>query len=1019
MQSPAKGGFLTGGKMLVCESQGLQEYLKKTCVDKHGIWTALPFKPLAGLLMQCAYNLSPKDQRKDEKDNLYNPNNLVWAIYNLLPETEPNQKTEKTFSHASEMASLFFGYQIYRPKLINEWTDGKVYEIKDATGNFIKNEEWQRKLWSELTTKYGNENITCLYNSIESALKNPEIKKDFLPQQIFIFAPLAMAPIHLKTLTLLAASGCNVNLYVHQISKEYIGAHLSDKQIARNRKNAWANNKIIANENRLYWDLGNRLIANLGRSAQVFYEQILEYSDAVQEIEIEELETRNQKSEKTLLKQIQEDIINDNDAILNSQFSTFNLTFNSCFSPLREIEVLSDYILDLFANNKELTPADIAIVAPNIDIYASAIEMVFERYEMPYKIADRNVKKYDKTLQLLNMLFSLIGSRYEAPDVVALFEYSRFVQNMELDFNCRERLEKWVRENAIRHGLKKSGDIPDYSFESGFDQLAAGFFMISESGFSGAKEYCYPDIEGNSAYILGDFVLFVRSLEELEEKSKTKHTLKNWDSFLKENLQIFFDKRETGFNEDSDNPYQKVMDAWNSLRNEMKTGFGNESVSMDFSVLKNALQKKMESCAKKSYSLSGKISFSNIETLRSVPNEIICCIGMNSKEFPSQTPAKDISLMAAKPEQGDKDEANEDRLMFLETILSARKSLYISWVGQSEKNADELDPSSVVVMLLNNLKNQYGIDKEKIVVKHPLQPFSKRYSDYLFTYDNRWGECKTEHKNVWDTDFINKADEVNEKKDAEKRDIDALFRILSDSPKYFLKDVCNIELPEDIELLDGVEPFIVERGLDEWKLKDMILKKKDIEVAQLRGELPKGNFADKIIKFKEKQVKKMEELKEEGVETFIKPSRDKGKYRLWHWLQHLEHNRKEESVTHMILLTENGKEPIINKLEKISKADAEAELKRLWSLADELKIKMLPIFPDAAWKYCSKKDLKAAERDIFGNGYEEGIARYSSYAKKILGDASSFADIANMEKNFITYSDRLFEKYLEVNNAAV
>jgi len=255
-ESHAKGGFLSGGSLIVCESKGLQEYLQKTCADKYGIWTALPFKPLAGLLMQCAYNLSK--YKKDEKENIYNQHNLVWAIYALL------EGEKKTFTFASEVASLFFAYQIYRPELIEKWEKNEAYRIKEADENFIKNEKWQRELWQKLKKEYeGEQNIYQLYKSIEQELKNEK----FLPKQIFIFAPISIAPIHLSTLRLLP----NVNLYLLQISEEYIGDHLSDKKIASLRKKSWG-----VNEEELYWDLGNRLIANLGRCSQVFYEQILE-----------------------------------------------------------------------------------------------------------------------------------------------------------------------------------------------------------------------------------------------------------------------------------------------------------------------------------------------------------------------------------------------------------------------------------------------------------------------------------------------------------------------------------------------------------------------------------------------------------------------------------------------------------------------------------------------------------------------------------------------------------------------
>jgi len=950
--SHAKGGFLTGGNVIVCESKGLQEYLQKKCVDRHGIWTALPFKPLAGLLMQCAYNLSPKEHKKDENENIFNAKNLVWAIYKLLKDEK------KTFFFASEIASLFSAYQIYRPELIKKWNKGETYENPKADENFKNNEKWQRELWTELKAEYKNElDISQLYEFMESELKN---EKKNLPKQIFVFAPLSMAPIHLKTLNFLTQAGCKVNLYLHLISGKYIGDRL-----------------------------GNSLIANLGRSARILCEQI----------GWENLEPIDEPlSENSLLEKIQANIINDNNSPNNnnSQLSTLNsqlsITLNNCFSPLREIEVLCDYILDLFAN-KNLLPTDIAVVSPNIETYASTIEMVFGRYEIPYKIADRDLKKYDKTTQLLNLLLSQIGGRYEAADIVALFEYSKFVRSEELDSNDRERLEKWVRENAIRHGLESSAEPPNYSFESGLDQLAAGFFMISETGFSEAQEYCYPDIEGNSARILGDFVHFVRALEKIEEESKKEKLVEDWDTFFKENLQTFFGADETDFNEDRDNPYQKVIGAWDSLKKEMLIGFGGANMPVNFSVLKNALLKKMEAGTKNSYSLSGKVSFSNFESIRAVPHKVICCIGMNDKDFPRQTVSKEISIIAAEYRQGDKDTANEDRLMFLEIICSAKEALYISWIGQSEKTAEELEPSSVVVMFLKNLEEQYGVDKN-IVVKHPLQPFSGKYYDgTLSTYDNRWQSTARNSNNIWKWEIA--PDEAEE-----KRDIDELYKILSDVPKYFLKDVCNIELPEDTPLLENLEPFVVEKGLEEWKLADLILKERNIRIAKLRGELPNGKFADKSIENIKKEIEELKERTEGEIPgTFwIYPSKDKGKYRLRHWLYHLDLNLKEKVNTKIFLKDCTILLPGMEKAKEI--------LDKLWELKLELKKRMLPIFPDAAWEYKQTSDLSKAWQKLDS---------YSQYAKMAMKNAESFKDLG-IEEKFIEYSEKLFKDYSGVKN---
>ena len=984
-ESSGKGSFLTGGNIIICESPGLQEYIKKKCVDEHGgIWAGLSFKPLAGFLMRCSYSLAPKELKKDDKENVFDANNLVWAIYRLL------KGKQKIFSFASELASLFEAYQIYRGEIINKWNSGKTYLIKDADENFKNNEEFQRKLWTELKRANNDEqDIYQMYKYLETELKSDKTEKKFIPKRVFIFAPLSIAPVHYSALSHLSDAGCKINLYLLQISTEYIGTHLSDKKIARKRKEAWRNNKIL--DKNLYWDFGNRLIANLGRCAQVLYEQLGENNFEY---------INEQINAETLLGKIQANIINDsNEEIIAEKDNS--LTFSNCFSSLREIEVLSDYILNLFDNNKSLTAEDIAIVSPNIENYSTAIETVFSRYNIPYRIADRDIKKYDKTVQLSNMLFTLIGSRYEAPEIIDLFEYSRYVQKKKFEPNDRELLEKWLDENAVRYGIKRSAPKPDYSFESGLEQLAAGFFMISDNGFSDNGEYCYPDIEGNSACILGDLADFLHAIEIFDIESAKEQSIENWDVFFKDNLQIFFGEDTEDFNEDSDTPYQKIINAWDSLKKEMLIGFGQKNECVNFTSIKTALISKIEEKAKSFYTLNGRISCSNFETIRAVPHKIICCVGMNSREFPRQLMAREISLLQ-KYKQGDKDPANEDRLIFLETILNAREKLYISWIGQSEKSAEEIEPSSVVTILLKNLEEQYGINKQEqsetgnFTIKYPLQPFSKKTKK---SYDNRWYFNRSTIKdNIWKW-------EISADKNNEKGNINNLFMILSDAPKYFLRTVCNIKLPGSINLLNDTEPFTIEKGLEEWMLGDLILHNdnyiNEIKIQKLKGRLPSGNFADNIINKKIDYIKGMLAKIDPDIKTlFITTSKDKGHFRLKHWLQHLDYNLVYECYETEVILDE-----IKIRLPGISRSFAEKEVCKLWDMTNRLKIKLLPIFPNAAWEYfISDNNVTTAEKWIFGNSYN------SLYIQMAIKKAESFADLG-IENEFIECSNILFGNY--------
>src|SRR5262249_45349580 len=81
-----------------------------------------------------------------------------------------------------------------------------------------------------------------------------------------------------------------------------------------------------------------------------------------------------------------------------------------------------------------------------------------------------------------------------------------------------------------------------------------------------------------------------------------------------------------------------------------------------------------------------------------------------------------FDLMAAHPERGDRSRRDDDRYLFLEALLSARRCLYLSYVGRSIRDNASIPPSVVVGELLDAV--QRGFDGADLVTEHPLQPFS-------------------------------------------------------------------------------------------------------------------------------------------------------------------------------------------------------------------------------------------------------------------------------------------------------
>src|SRR5690606_16354948 len=88
--------------------------------------------------------------------------------------------------------------------------------------------------------------------------------------------------------------------------------------------------------------------------------------------------------------------------------------------------------------------------------------------------------------------------------------------------------------------------------------------------------------------------------------------------------------------------------------------------------------------------------------------------------------------------------------------LSARKQLYVSWVGRNIRDNSERVPSVLIGQLRDHLASGWRSANGQpllpaLTQEHPLQPFSAAYfanepgPDGLFTYSSEWREVHDEY----------------------------------------------------------------------------------------------------------------------------------------------------------------------------------------------------------------------------------------------------------------------------------
>jgi exodeoxyribonuclease V gamma subunit len=226
---------------------------------------------------------------------------------------------------------------------------------------------------------------------------------------------------------------------------------------------------------------------------------------------------------------------------------------------------------------------------------------------------------------------------------------------------------------------------------------------------------------------------------------------------------------------------------------------------------------------------AGGVTFCTLLPLRAIPFEVVCLLGMNDGDYPRPGSRFDFDLMAlpgqARP--GDRSRRDDDRQLMLDALLSARRVLYISWAGRSQRDNQEQPPSVLVSQLRDYLASGWGdgvVDRR--TTEHPLQPFSRRYfepvvdgaAQALFTYASEWRAAHTEPASPGRSTRA-----APEARNATAFTVQGLAAFLRNPVKAFFRHRLLITFDGLASGSEDDEPF-TDQGLDRWTWVDEILR---------------------------------------------------------------------------------------------------------------------------------------------------------------------------------------------------
>jgi exodeoxyribonuclease V gamma subunit len=853
----------------------MQRWVSMQLADHLGICANCSF-PFPNTFLQGIFKKIMPDLSESSP---WDPSVMTFTVMEILPEyiDQPGfQRLKaylrddtnhlKLFQLSNKIADLFDQYTIFRPEMVLAWQKGHPKNVSAH--------EWQAFLWRKLVENHGPNHKAELKRNLIDMLASASIEAADLSERVSVFGISYLPPYHLEAFAALSAH-IPVNFFLLNPCREYWMDIVSEKRQQRIQR---ISPESGDNAKDLHFEEGNRLLAGLGGHGKDFFHNLDRYEYELHEffrepicdnmlshLQADILALRNRGPAKQLY---------TNRAALKAPLlealqvaeSDRSIQIHNCHSLMREIEVLHNNLLAMFEEDPALAPRDIVVMIPNIEAYAPLIQAVFDaqidqELRIPYSIADHNVTRHNRLIDGFLALLDLRDSRLGVTQVLRLLDFALIRQQFALSQTDLPVIEKWVQDTNIRWGRdrqdrSKFGFPPyaDNTWQSGIERLLLGYAMPAKNRQLFRGILPYDHIEGTETKVLGKFIEFAQRLFRCKKLLEQPKRPSHWQKTLNYLLAQFFIQED-----EAERDRQRLITVINELADiQMRSGFTGE---IGFDVIFAYLSARLEKLNIGTGFMSKGVTFCAMLPMRSIPFKVICLLGMNANDFPRDFQPLSFDLTAKNPKPGDRSRRKDDKYLFLESIISARKVLYISYIGQSILDNSRIPPSVIVSELLDTIEKSFFLENENIlphvVFEHRLQPFSASYfqsNSKLFSFsgsDRR--ACIASNSSTPPQPFIDTPLPFSEIEISAWRsiDIDDLCLFYSNPAKFLLQKRLGIhlekgaEIPEDRENfeLNPLAKHLIEQNIFRACLTGIDLHDfRNIQLAT--GELPPGNWGN-------------------------------------------------------------------------------------------------------------------------------------------------------------------------------
>ncbi|HSW62321.1 MAG TPA: exodeoxyribonuclease V subunit gamma [Dissulfurispiraceae bacterium] len=682
------------------------------------------------------------------------------AAYIRAAESQ-DERDLRTYQLAAELSRVFEEYFLSRETMLQKWQQGNFVTAKEP---FFSSERWQRSLWAMLFGAGGS--LACAaapdgrsYMTYPAALDQLSGRTLVLPSELHLFGFSYMSRTYLRILSRIVLAH-DVHVYALNPCREFwedVRSRSEElrekaKRIRRSRK--LKEEELEASEDPFHLDDADetpalRLWGRPGR-------EHIHILNSVTDCNFTEDFADPLECGPTLLRLLQRDILLREEERVQPpegfDVSTDeSIRILACPGIQREVEVVANEIWALIMRDDEtertdsrpLRFHDIAVIiadSAEYDTYRAHIASVFQEiHAIPHSISDTALAKDARVAEAVQLLLGLPLSSFLREDVLRLITHPSVAARFpEAD---ADEWIAWAEKTGIFHGQNHEAHAGTYiekdiyNWEQGMRRLALGAFMSgirsgdSRTFFDASlgEEYLPEEFRMDSLPNAGLAIALLKSLfADARFALEQRMTFSDWATFL----QCYISAYVGTAAEDDEHALAQCLKVVASLRQHQ-----TDETRVSYRIVREFVRAGLAVLTgMQGQYLARGVSVSSFLPMRPIPFRVVFVLGMGEGRFPARDMRNPLDLRCARRMPGDVTARERDQYMFLETLISTRDRLYLSYVSRDGQTGEMIEPSSVVKEMQFMLERGYvGTEGlKRIVSEHPLRRFDTLYFPSLY-----------------------------------------------------------------------------------------------------------------------------------------------------------------------------------------------------------------------------------------------------------------------------------------------